>query len=156
MSNLVERAARFAAAAHEGQKRNYTGEPYYTHLVAVAHRVALAPDADEATVAAAYLHDTLEDTPATYAQLVSEFGAEVADLVVEVTNVYTSKVYPHLDRTTRKALEAERLATISDRAKLIKRADIAHNTETIARHDPAFAADYLPEKARVLRLMDQK
>jgi guanosine-3',5'-bis(diphosphate) 3'-pyrophosphohydrolase len=150
---IVQKASLFAAQAHSGQRRKYTGEPYFAHLTSVA-QIAVRAGADEATVAAAYLHDTLEDTSTTYEQLVAEFGREVADLVVELTNVYSSKAYPHLNRRTRKALEAQRLAQISPRAKLVKRADIEDNSATIEARDPDFAQVYLAEKAAELAALD--
>jgi (p)ppGpp synthase/HD superfamily hydrolase len=150
-TDLIERAARFAAAAHEGQWRKYTGEPYVTHCNAVAAAVQAA-GADEATVAAAYLHDTLEDTETTYATLVREFGTEVADLVVELTKVYTEEGYPN--RKDRKALERARLAKVSPRAKLIKRADLAHNRPSIEKHAPkSFAAMWLSEMTPLLEVL---
>lgn len=112
-----------------GQKRKYTGEPYVSHCNAVAA-------ADEATIAAAYLHDTLEDTATKYDDLVREFGTEVADLVVELTHVYTAGDHPTLSRKERKAKECARLAKVSPRAKLIKGADLAHNSRTIEKYDP--------------------
>jgi guanosine-3',5'-bis(diphosphate) 3'-pyrophosphohydrolase len=66
--NTVERARIFAMAAHSavGQTRKYTGEPYWTHTQAVADRVAQLADATEEQIAAAHLHDTLEDTAVTF------------------------------------------------------------------------------------------
>lgn len=153
MSDLIERAARFAAAAHEGQKRKYSGGPFVNHCNAVAAAVQKA-GANEATVAAAYLHDILEDTATTYDELVREFGSEVADLVVELTHVYTAEDYPTLSRKERKAKERDRLAKVSPRAKLIKRADLAHNRTTIEKYDPEFyAAVWLPEMEALLEVL---
>jgi (p)ppGpp synthase/HD superfamily hydrolase len=152
MSALIERAAQFAAAVHEGQKRKYTGEPYVCHCNAVAAAVQKA-GGDEATVAAAYLHDTREDTATTYDDLVREFGREVADLVEELTNIYKAKAYPELSRKERKAKERDRLAKVSPRAKLIKRADLAHNRTTIEKYDPELAAVWLPEMAALLEVL---
>jgi (p)ppGpp synthase/HD superfamily hydrolase len=145
-SDLIVRSRfRFAAAAHESQKRKYTGEPYVTHCNAVAEAVR-AFGADEPTIAAAYLHYTREDTPTTYEDLVREFGREVADLVEELTKVYSEEAYPTLTRKERKAKERDRLAKVSPRAKLIKRADLAHNRPSIEKYDPEFfAAVWLPE-----------
>jgi (p)ppGpp synthase/HD superfamily hydrolase len=151
-SPLLEKALAFATVKHAGQLRKYTGDPYIVHPIAVAETVA-ATGGDEAAIAAAYLHDTLEDTATTYEELVTEFGVEVASLVFELTDVYTSKAYPHLNRKARVALEVKRLAGISDRAKLVKLADIANNTSTIEEHDPKFAKVYLPEKAAQMEVL---
>jgi (p)ppGpp synthase/HD superfamily hydrolase len=137
---------------HAGQKRNYTFEPYFKHLEAVANIVAAA-GADEATIAAAYLHDTLEDTDTTVAELIHEFGVEVTMIVVELTDQYTHAAYPKINRATRKAMETERLATVSAKAKLIKRADLADNTVSIVDHDPRFATVYLREKHELLKVL---
>ncbi len=148
------RAAKFAAAAHAKQTRKWTGVPYFTHVEAVARRVAALPGSDTTMVAAAYLHDTLEDTATTYAELVTEFGPEVANLVLELTDVFTPEAYPHLNRKARKALECARLATVSTRAKSIKLADVADNAADIATTAPAgFARVWLAEKAALLKVL---
>ena len=80
-------------------------------------------------------------------------GSTVAGLVLELTDVYTSAAYPQLNRAARKALECERLATVSAKAKLIKRMDIADNTKTIVACDPKFAKIYLREKEALLEVL---
>jgi GTP pyrophosphokinase len=82
-SELVERAYAVAARVHEGQKRK-NGEPYITHPVAVATILAelgMTPS----TLAAALLHDTVEDTPYSLTELRHEFGEEISRLVDGVT-----------------------------------------------------------------------
>ena len=150
--DLYTRALRFAIRAHGDQKRKYTGDPYVTHCIAVADLVAKRTD-DEEIVAAALLHDTLEDTAATYDDLKSEFGSRVASIVLELTDEYTKERYPDLNRKKRKSLEAERLGGVSDDAKLVKVCDLTDNTSSIVEHDPKFASVYLVEKAAVLRAL---
>lgn len=86
----VMRAAEFAAAAHEGQFRR-TGEAYVTHTVETARIIAgLVPPMSSrslATVVAAVLHDTVDDTETSQADLARDFGPEVADIVVGVTRL---------------------------------------------------------------------
>lgn len=144
----------FATAAHKGQFRKYTGRqvPYVTHPIAVAKAVEKA-GGDKDQVTAAILHDTIEDTGVTYEDIVIALGTTVADLVREVTDVYTSEAYPGHNRAWRKTAEADRLATISDKAKLIKRFDIADNTSSIVALDPGFATLYLKEVAYTLSVM---
>jgi (p)ppGpp synthase/HD superfamily hydrolase len=149
---LLHKAAAFAAKKHAGQLRKYTHDPYIVHPTAVALAVAAA-GGDEAQIAAAFLHDTLEDTDTTHAELVTEFGQDVADLVLELTDVFTHEAFPHLNRAARKMLETDRIATISDRAKAVKKADIADNTSSIVTHDPDFAKVYLVEKAAVMAVL---
>jgi (p)ppGpp synthase/HD superfamily hydrolase len=147
MTTLVTRAAEFARTAHAGQVRRYTGEPYFNHAAAVAHLVA-ASGADEATIAAAFLHDTLEDTATTFNELLAAFGLEVATLVLEVTDVAS-----HGDRAARAALARAHLAKASARAKTIKLADVIDNTGSIAERDPEFAKVYLAEKRALLEVL---
>jgi len=79
--NIVEKAIIFAAEAHKHQTRKGTEIPYITHPFAVGMMLQGAGCSEE-VVAAGILHDTLEDTEATYDSLVKEFGGGVADLVV--------------------------------------------------------------------------
>lgn len=149
---LIFDAIGYALAAHKGQKRKYTGEDYFVHCAHVAHLVEQAGGTRE-MIAAAYLHDTLEDTRASYDDLVRAFGRQVADLVDELTDKFTPEAYPHLNRKARKALECKRLASISPEAKAIKRADIADNSASIEEHDPNFAKVWLAEKAEMLKVL---
>lgn len=150
---MVARARYFASKKHAGQARKYTGDPYIVHPVAVADMVRRNGGTAN-MVAAALLHDTLEDTDATVAEIEAITNKEVAMLVVELTDQYTSEFYPELNRKVRKRLEAERLAKVSPEAKAIKLADMADNTATIVEYDPGFAKVYLREKAELLDLME--
>jgi (p)ppGpp synthase/HD superfamily hydrolase len=88
MSDLVERARRYATRAHKRieYRRKYSDQPYDVYLEAVAKLVASVSD-DPETLAAAWLHDTVEDTPATLGDIEAQFGAAVAELVEELTDV---------------------------------------------------------------------
>lgn len=149
---LVSRASNFAMERHAGQVRKYTGAPYWTHCLAVATQVELWGGTPE-MIAAAYLHDTIEDTETSDDEIRQLFGDVVASLVVELTDEYTPGRYPDMNREARKAAEAVRIATISLEARVIKLADMADNTATIEQHDPGFARVYLREKARVYSLI---
>jgi (p)ppGpp synthase/HD superfamily hydrolase len=81
--NELERCAlEFATTAHASinQRRKYTGEPYIVHPIAVAELVRSVPHTPE-MIAAAYLHDVVEDTPVTIEEIREEFGPQVAELV---------------------------------------------------------------------------
>ncbi len=128
--DLIRRAGVAAINAHEGQLRR-TGEPYVTHPIAVAGIVADL-GLDETTIAAALLHDAVEDTGVTTQWLASEFGAQVAAVVDGVTK---------LDRLEFDSKEAQQAATIRKmfiamaqdwRVLLIKLADRLHNMRTIS------------------------
>ena len=82
LSDLVVRARNYAAQAHEriDHRRKYSDQPYLVHLEAVAQLVETATD-DQEMIAAAWLHDTVEDTPATLEDVEELFGAAVAELV---------------------------------------------------------------------------
>ena len=85
---LVHRAREFATQAHRRieQTRKYSKQAYEVHLKAVADLVAWVSD-DQEMIAAAWLHDTVEDTPATLGDIEREFGSEVAQLVADLTDV---------------------------------------------------------------------
>jgi GTP diphosphokinase / guanosine-3',5'-bis(diphosphate) 3'-diphosphatase len=127
---LVSRAYELAAAAHRGQSRK-SGEPYITHPVAVAKIVAQL-GLDDITIAGALLHDAVEDTGMTLADVETDFGAEVAAIVDGVTK---------LDRLKFDSKEAQQAATMRKmlvamakdlRVLIIKLADRLHNMRTIA------------------------
>jgi (p)ppGpp synthase/HD superfamily hydrolase len=82
---LLRRAFDLASQAHTNQKRA-SGEPYIQHCLAVAQMLAEL-HLDTATLAAALMHDTLEDTPVTYEELEGDFGSEIAKLVDGVTKL---------------------------------------------------------------------
>lgn len=123
-TNLVIEAARFAAWAHRGKTRKFgpNPPPAFTHIVRVAQRVMLHPAATECTVAAAYLHDVVEECGVNPDTLTDLFGKVVTALVHDLTN----RRY----RTTRaanKALAWDRLHRALTQAKLIKLIDRIDN-----------------------------
>jgi (p)ppGpp synthase/HD superfamily hydrolase len=151
MMNTVERAKVFATAAHAavGQTRKYTGEPYVVHPMEVASLVE-SVGGTEAMVAAALLHDVLEDTGVTVDVLEEQFGSEVADLVLWLTDV--SKPDDG-NRSTRKALDRQHSAAAPAAAQTVKVADLISNTRSIVAHDPGFAKVYLEEKRLLLDVL---
>jgi hypothetical protein len=148
---LVERAASFATAAHAAVKqvRKYTGEPYISHPAAVAAIVQSVPHTPE-MVAAAWLHDVVEDTGVTLGTIRAEFGPAVADLVFWLTD----KSKPEDgNREHRKAIDRDHSAAAPPAAQTIKLADLIDNTASIEALDPDFARVYRHEKARLLAVM---
>lgn len=149
--SLAYTARVFARAAHGaiGQTRKYTGEPYFKHPEAVALMVAMRGLGEKA-VAAAYLHDVVEDTGITLDVIVEEFGAEVGELVLWLTE----PKYPKgLNRAARKAAEVERWKEAPAVAKSIKLADLTDNTPSIVLHDPGFGRVYVKEKRALLEAL---
>lgn len=134
----IRRAYFFAAKAHEGQMRR-SGEPYMIHPLGVAHLLA-EMKLDIASILAALLHDTVEDTKVTLEEVEQHFGAEVRRLVDGVTKLGKIKF------TTSEERQAENfrkmiMAMAEDiRVILIKLADRVHNMRTL---------DYLPEEKQV-------
>ena len=145
---LSEKARLFALAAFAatGQRRKYTGESYFVHAAAVAALVARVTQ-EEAALAAAWLHDIVEDTAITLGMIEREFDAEVAALVGMLTNASRSE---DGSRPQRKAIDRAHLAGASARAKTIKLADMLDNLSTVVERDLEFARIYLPEKALML------
>jgi hypothetical protein len=151
LEDLLGKARTYAISAHAriNQLRKYTLQPYDVHLKAVAELVASVCD-DQAMIAAAWLHDTVEDTPATFEDLEREFGADVMNLVKELTDV--SKPGDG-NRAVRKAIDRQHTAAASPRAKTIKLADIIDNCEDICRHDAKFGRVYLDETKSLLEVL---
>ncbi|GFO66670.1 hypothetical protein GMLC_02490 [Geomonas limicola] len=152
-NDLIQRARLYATEMHEriNQRRKYTHQPYPVHLKAVADLVAQVGCEPE-VVAAAWLHDTVEDTPATFEELERDFGKVVMTLVAELTDI--SRVSDG-NRAARKEIDRRHLAAASPRAKTVKLADIIDNTRDIARHDPRFARTYLPEMFQLLEVLTE-
>lgn len=145
-------AMNVSMEAHAGQVRKYTGDPYWLHCLAVYDQVK-AWGGTEDMLCAALLHDTLEDTTVGEYRLWKAFGGDVLELVIELTDEFTSAAYPGMNRAERKRREARRLGKCSVEARVIKLADMADNTSSIVAHDPGFAKTYLAEKAYVLTLL---
>jgi (p)ppGpp synthase/HD superfamily hydrolase len=143
------KALIFAAKAHEGQYRKYTGEPYITHPIAVSEIVRSVTH-DESLHIAALLHDVVEDTPFTLRHIEDEFGTRVSRIVEMVTDISKPE---DGNRATRKQIDIEHLAKASTDGCTIKIADLIHNTESIVDHDPRFARVYLEEKDNTLKVL---
>jgi len=153
MSDLVERAKDFAIHAHKRifHARKYSLQPYDVHLRGVAELVASVCD-DPEIIAAAWLHDTVEDTPATFPEIERAFGPAVMRLVEELTDV--SKPSDG-NRAARKAIDRRHTAQASPRAKTIKLADLIDNCKDIFKHDVRFGRVYLDEMAALLDVLTE-
>lgn len=128
---LILRASLFAAHAHAGQTRKgAAAEPYVNHVIEVA---AILADhgAPQEAILAALLHDTVEDTPTTHADIVAAFGEEVAGIVAEVTD---DKALP---KELRKGHQISHAPKSSAAAKQLKLADKISNLRAIADSPPA-------------------
>ncbi|MGJ8622882.1 MAG: RelA/SpoT family protein [Yoonia sp.] len=139
---LLQDAYAFGAEMHEGQFR-HSGEPYFTHPVAVAAILA-EQQMDDATLVTALLHDTIEDTKASFAEVEKRFGREIAELVdgvTKLTNLQLNSAQTKQAENFRKLF----MATSRDlRVTLVKLADRLHNMRTIKSMRP----DKQAQKAR--------
>ena len=131
----IRAAYEFAAKAHEGQNRK-DGSPFVTHPLAVAQIVAEELHLDSESIMAALLHDTIEDTTATHAEVANLFSETVADLVEGVSKLtrvhFTSKAQEQMENL-RKML----MAMSKDiRVILVKTADRLHNMRTMEYQTP--------------------
>lgn len=150
--DLISYASLFASDAHKGQTRKYTGEPYVMHTRSVADivsSVACIPVA----IAAAHLHDVIEDTGVTHRDILNKFGMVVSDLVFWLTRPNPSD--GSSTRRERNLLCLAHIAKAPALAQTIKLADIIDNVRTIATLDPGFARIYLPENEAMLAVIDR-
>lgn len=149
--SLEKRALIFARRAHESidQRRRYTNQPYIVHPMAVANIVKSVWHTPE-MVAAAYLHDVVEDTPMEIEDIYLAFGHDVAELVDWLTDVSTPA---DGTREERKRLDREHIAKAPAEAQTIKLADLIDNTISIKGHDPDFWRVYRREKLLLLEVL---
>ncbi|MFC2969917.1 RelA/SpoT family protein [Acidimangrovimonas pyrenivorans] len=133
-ADLIRRAYAYGQEMHEGQFRQ-SGEPYFTHPVAVA-AILTEQRLDDASIATALLHDTIEDTKSTYSEVARLFGEQIAELVdgvTKLTNLQLSSSEAKQAENFRKLL----IAMSRDlRVILVKLADRLHNMRTIKSMRP--------------------
>lgn len=162
MEDVLEKVRDCADEAHNEQMRKYTPERYIVHPVRVME-TCREYDNRLPVLAAALLHDVLEDTPVTEDELADFLttvmnpaeAEETLKLVIEMTDVYVKSVYPRLNRKQRKEKELERIVGTSPEAQTIKYADIIDNSTKMASLDPDFAPRYLRECLEILQKADK-
>ena len=130
--NLLMKALTFAANKHRNQFRKGSKPiPYINHPIAVADLIVRTGKIhDEATLAAALLHDTVEDTETTFEELETEFGHEISKLVAELTDD------KKLSKEERKRLQIEHAPSLSPRARIVKLADKICNLRDVVQDPP--------------------
>ena len=150
MSGLIERAMAWGAIWHGGQVRKYTDSvPYFTHPIRVAKMVAEVGATDE-MIAAALLHDTVEDCGVTLKEIAEKFSPMVALLVSGLTDISKPE---DGNRACRKEIDRQHMAVQPAEVKTIKLADLIDNSESIAKYDPEFANVYMREKSLLLEVL---
>jgi guanosine-3',5'-bis(diphosphate) 3'-pyrophosphohydrolase len=128
----VLRAAAFAAEKHRNQRRkDEEASPYINHPITLAHILVRARVEDPVVLAAALLHDTIEDTKTTHDELEIVFGHEIANIVAECSDD------KRLDKLERKQAQIDHAGKISHKAKLVKIADKIANVSDIDGAPPA-------------------
>lgn len=149
-TGYLANALTFAQEKHQKDRRR-GGEPYIHHLVRVAAYARLyLPDYDKLVDDVCLLHDVVEDGHATYDEVRETFGKVVADMVLDLTNQYTSQDHPHLKRINRKINEFERLKecpTLVQQIKLCDRLDNCLGTKLV---DGNFRVKYFHETRLLL------
>jgi|APGre2960657373_1045057.scaffolds.fasta_scaffold115134_2 (p)ppGpp synthase/HD superfamily hydrolase len=152
MMNLIARATLFADQAHDGQLRKFSGLPYISHPMEVMQIVRGVCNDDD-VLAAAVLHDVIEDCGVTYTDLMLEFNENIAHLVYQVTNAANDE---DGDRIVRAYINRNVMANASDDAQTLKLADIISNLSGIdlaLECDPAWAKMYLEEKVDMINVL---
>ena len=126
-------ALAFAADKHRNQRRkDAEASPYINHPIALARILSIEGGVEDGLVlSAAVLHDTIEDTETSYQELAGQFGREIADVVLEVTDDKS------LPKAERKHLQIEHAPQLSRPARLVKLADKIANLRDVADHPPA-------------------
>ena len=159
-AEILDFIKEFADKAHGEQVRKYTGERYITHPLRVMETVRKYND-DICVLAAALLHDVLEDTPvkahAIESSLLSVLEPqqvqEILRFVTELTDVFIKDNFPRMNRRMRKQKEGQRLSTVSPEAQTIKYADIIDNVTDIVSQDADFARVFVREAHGFLQVM---
>lgn len=162
MEEVLKKITEFADQAHGEQMRKYTPDRYIVHPVRVME-MCRQHTKDLPILAAALLHDVLEDTPVTAKDLHiflesvmnPEDASRTVKLVKELTDEFVKSAYPHLNRRKRKAMETERLIKTSADSQTIKYADIYDNCLEIVNHDQHFAKVFLSECRNILEKLDK-
>ena len=152
--NLVEKAYIFAMAAHAavGQKRKYTGEDYIVHPVEVSNIIRVCDHVNDEMLAAALLHDVVEDTQVPLSLIKKEFGRCVAILVEGLTDISKPE---DGNRAIRKEIDRKHTAKQCPACKTIKLADLISNSRSILKYDKDFAKVYLKEKKALLEVLTE-
>ena len=146
---LINKAKMLAGKAHEGQFRKYSGMPYIVHPIEVATIVQEVEHSDE-MIAAALLHDVVEDTDYSFEDIAKEVSQEVAGLVKGLTDVSTPE---DGNRAVRKAIDKDHLAKQNAEVQTIKLADVISNSKDIKANDPKFAKVYIEEMKALLKVL---
>jgi (p)ppGpp synthase/HD superfamily hydrolase len=159
---IIEKRAsltEWIIAFYAGRTIKLSGQPYVHHLLAVAEMAGpFTPFGYEIGLC----HDLLEDseiTPASLIQALRSFGYDkldalnITDTVIELTDVYTARAFPDLDKKERKKREEDRLARISGNAQTVKYCDLVYNAQWVRDYQPRKLKKYLNRKRKLVAEM---
>lgn len=149
--NIIIKAKLIAKTAHAAiqQKRKYSGLDYIVHPAEVASIVSSVTN-DEATIAAAWLHDVVEDTGLTIAYIRNQLNPEIANIVAMVTDVSKKE---DGNRATRKKIDRDHLSYANEKGCNVKLADMISNGKDIKKNDKDFSIVYFKEMGLLLPLL---
>lgn len=153
---IIAKAKRFAEKAHKGQERKYNKQPYIVHPERVSQQISLHPHCTGEMIAAAFLHDVVEDCGVSLSTIRAEFGNQIADLVGWLTNPSKGSTAP---RAERKKLDREHISRAPLEAKLIKIVDRLDNISDLCDRDGRILAPlnfvdlYLAESKLLLQAL---
>lgn len=163
LTDKQKKFLQFCINQHSDQKRKYTGEPYWYHLINVAKILFDAGHRNLIEIALG--HDLLEDVPNLESKTITRKLASlkyshnsiifIEGGILALTDVFTKEAYPELNRKTRKEKEARRLGRIFPDFQTVKYADLIDNSRDILENDPKFAKIYIAEKVQILEFMDK-
>lgn len=151
MKTKTQLALTFASNKHDGQTRSSNNnEPYINHIMRVYNTlIDFGYKDQEDVLVAALLHDTVEDTDTTYAEICNLFGPIVMNYVLQLTNTVSSK---EVGRTAYHEANHFRIVNACSAVKVIKMADMIDNLSDITEtFNPKFAKKYLDEKSSIVK-----
>lgn len=160
MEDILQKVTEFARQAHGDQRRKFVDEPYINHPIRVME-ICRQYNSNIEVLAAALLHDVLEDTAVTAGEIKNfllplldeEKTLHTVKLVEELTDIYIKESYPGWNRRKRKDMEAERLSNTSSATQTIKYADIIHNSIDIKNSKADFARIFLSGCSSLLKVI---
>lgn len=151
MIDIVALASNFAKEKHEGQTRRFVGGSYWEkHLAVVVGILEQKGITDKEILAAAWLHDCVEDTETTYGEIQDNFGDTVSSLVFELTSV------PGYDNFEKSTYLSKKMQTMSDDALLIKLADRYANVLDGKHATPKYRHKYAEETIQIMEQLKSR
>lgn len=145
---MKRKAKQLAEKAHEGQRRKFEGQPFVEHPKAVALLVQRVTDATEEMVAAALLHDVVEDTEVEIGEIEDRFGKKVAKFVQSLTTNKEKR-----DEFGKAAYLGHKMAGMEDKTLIIKLCDRYHNVKRIDETPEKFRTRYSTETMETLSIL---